>query len=435
MATGRSMLNKISQFTLSDADQAAFGTRATLDRAVIAASVLPEFTPQGVLTDATAKTGVSGPTYLERVFQTVGLPLSIEKPNLNDLLSLLYRAMGAVAVTVNGDGSFLHKITERVLTEDEPILISAGTKIADIQKYIFKDVFVDSLNLGFNESGFLRCDCQLMGSGDHLDNTIVEIVSADGDATTFDLVDDDLYGSDIASWTASIHFIQFDVDGDGSYRVFLDNVAATDLDTVTFTSPGEAATPFNYRIVYRSKAQEAAWGSEVEVDVPDSEDRQPVQQPLTAMSFGGSWNNGTNVWTGGRDINCEFREWSLDIAQNGIIKQCPLGTGEYGHQILRNPHTINFNLSRRLIDLLIWQYAMDIDNGSFFWHWQDTTAIAGGANYPFLKMVIPKMVTPQQVHQEDGNYHAEQAGFTLLSDPDINSRVIFLIQSDINITA
>jgi len=342
--------------------------------------------------------------------------IAFERAQPQHFAFLYAYALGSVSTAAAGAG-YEHTITPISNDLDEyrsnPTFTAAQRLGSTIFKRLFGSMAVDSVSAVFSRDAWAKISGQIKGTGKYTNNITEETVSANGNATSLILAANAVEGATAAARLDNVQRIRVNLSGSVWTDVTYTAVSAATPAVITIVSPGGAATPFNYEILY--VPTEAAWAT-----FPAEVTETPLRVTGLTLTLGGAWNG--SAFQGGRDLDVELNSIEHSFNNNLRVEYIPGGNEAYAGAIIRDGRDQALKLDREMREFILQQHLLDNDTFGVYILCQG--AIFDGAHRYQVEIIFPKcgvMAAPISVN---GKRLAEAGDLKVLEDDTYGSVIV-----------
>lgn len=363
--------------------------------------------------NAEEQTGKEEPDAVYDLGNLSGGPLTFNKAQPQHFAFLMAYALGTASPAAAGTG-FQHTITPIAGDEDgdrsNPSFTLAQRLGATVLKRLFASLFVDSLTATFAADDWCKIVAQAKGTGKVADNVYEETVSALGDAESLTLAANAVEGSTAAERLANVQRIRIELTAGVWTEVEYSAVSDETPAVITITSPGGAATPFDYKVLYIPT--EPAWAT-----FPARVTETPLRVAQLTCKLGGAWSG--SAFEGGREMDAEIKSVEWNFNNNFEITFTPGAGDAYAARCFRPARSQTLKLNREFREYILQQHIDDNDTFGVY-------ILAEGAVYDSphkyqVELIFPKCAVLSAPLSVDGKVNAEAGDLVVLEDDTYGS--------------
>ena len=297
-------------------------------------------------------------------------------------------------------------LTNRVL----PYFTAGAREGGNVSKLRAIGMVVNGFDVNFTggSDSFTTMNASCIGLGKYdRDPKTDTLTSQAYDATTI-TVSEAVYNDSVDS----IQLVKYDINDDGTYAADVTaNVTGVSSTTVTFSGGiyPTGSGSHKLKIIFRTAAVEAGWGSTV--SVTPNLDYLPFTTGNMTIQFGYLSGAATapTFNAAGRNIACELISGKISYANNAILEVCASQsdpTRKHHDKITRGARTQSITLTRKGITDEFWQIAKDIENVCMMIKWEQDT-MTGGSDREAFGFYFNKLQTAQCDPGESGDYNTD----------------------------
>jgi len=361
-------------------------------------------------------TGLEEPDTVYDLGATAACSLTFDKAQPQHFAFLLGFGLGTVATAAAGTG-YQHTLTpiNGDLDIDRSLpTFTAGQRFGKtVLKRRFASMAVDTVTASFAKDSWVKITGGIKGTGFVEKNIVEETVSALGTATSLTLAANGVQGSTAGERLDNVQHITVELTAGVFTEVVYSAVSGATPAVITCTSPGGAATPFNYKITYI--ATEAAWGT-----FPSRVAETPLRVSELTVVMGGKWTG--SAFSGGREMTSEITSIEYSLSNNLQVEMVPGGGGSYASRIWRDGRAQTVKMNREFRDYILQQHLEDNDTFGLY-------VLAEGAVYATphkyqVEIILPKCALLNAPLSVDGKRLGEAGDLVVLEDATYGSVIV-----------
>ena len=361
-------------------------------------------------------TGKEEPDTLYDLGALSNVSFNFEKAQPQHFAFLLAYALGSPSVAAAGSGK-QHTIVPISGDLDDarslPSFTAAQRYGNTVLRRRFASMFIDSITATFAKDAWCKITGSIKGTGKVTTNVTEEVVTALGNATSLTLAANGVQGADAATRLQNIQRIRVELDTGVWTEVACTAVSAATPAVITITSPGGAATNFNYRILYIPT--EAGWMS-----FPSRVTETPLRVSEMTLKMGGAWSG--SAFVGGRNLQAEMKSIDWTFNNNLAVEFVPGAGGAYASRAIRAGRTQKITLNREMREFIVQQHLVANDTLGIY-------ILAEGAVYDAphkyqVEIIFPKVGLLTAPISVDGKRLGEAGDLQVLEHDTYGSVIV-----------